>query len=114
MKRHELTKEQAMKLAKQSGRKIIEPVMILAIWGYYKDSMGKPGENDRGLYDDAMFFTGPSLFIAVNANTDPSKYKSHIANLIPGLHYYKKGMYILQGRMHIRHSVPIRLTNHHR
>ncbi|MGN6438391.1 MAG: hypothetical protein ACTHMM_17745 [Agriterribacter sp.] len=74
-----------------------EMVFFFAIRGYYLNSMGKPGQNDRGLYDDAIFLVGPNLFIACNGNTDPSRYrpatktKQGIATLEPGLHYFKKG-----------------------
>lgn len=76
---------------KIKGYSFPEPVYIVAIRGYYLNSMGKPGENDRGIYDDAIFLVGPNLFLAFNANTDPSKYKPGVATLVPGLHYYKKG-----------------------
>jgi lysozyme len=93
MKRPALTIEQAREIIKTSGKTIAAPIMLLAIRGYYKNRMGKPGENDRGIYDDAMFLIGPALFLAVNANTDPSRYKPGIAKLVPGLHYYKKGLH---------------------
>jgi lysozyme len=55
--------------------------------------MSKSGTNSRGIYDDAMFLIGPDLFLSFNANTDPSVYRKGIPSLIPGLHYYKKGMH---------------------
>lgn len=66
-------------------------VAIVGIRGYYEDTMGKPGQNDRGIYDDAIILIGPNYFKAFNGNTDPSKYKALIGTLAPGLHYYKKG-----------------------
>lgn len=68
-----------------------ESVKLVGIRGYYKDSMGKPGENDIGIYDDAIFLIGPDIFLPFNANTDPSKRRPGIAKLVPGIHYYKKG-----------------------
>jgi lysozyme len=71
--------------------RVPEPVKLVGIRGYYKDTMGKPGENDRGIYDDAIFLIGPTVFFAFNANTDPSIFRAGIAKLMPGIHYYKKG-----------------------
>lgn len=66
-------------------------VYLVGIRGYYKDSMGKKGVNDLGIYDDAMFVIAPKIFKSFNANTDPSKVVKGIATLIPGVHYFKKG-----------------------
>lgn len=46
---------------------------IFAVRAYRRDSMGKPGVNDFGIWDDAMFYVGPKTFLAENANTDPSR-----------------------------------------
>lgn len=66
-------------------------VMLIGIRGYYKDTMGKPGENDRGIYDDCMCVSWPDGFVTFNANTDPSVYRKGIAKLKPGTYPYKKG-----------------------
>jgi len=73
-------------------------VFIVAFRGYYQDTMGKPGVNDRGIYDDCMCVVAPNYFSTFNANTDPSVYRDAvvgnrqgIATLVPGLHYFKKG-----------------------
>ncbi len=50
-------------------------VIIVGIRGYYEDSIGKPKQNDRGVYDDAIFIVTPKYFGAFNANTDPSTYR---------------------------------------
>jgi lysozyme len=68
------------------------PVVVVGVRGYYLNSMGKPGINDRGLYDDMIAVCTPTLFAAFNGNTDPSKYRkgsgrgSHkgMARLKPG------------------------------
>lgn len=64
---------------------------ILAVRGYYRDSMGEAGENDRGLYDDAMFVITRTEFRSFNANTDPSRFRKGIATLLPGVHPYRLG-----------------------
>lgn len=64
---------------------------VLGVRGYYRDTMGEPGVNDRGLYDDAIFVVGPETFVAFNANVDPSAFRKGIASLAPGWHPYKPG-----------------------
>lgn len=67
------------------------PVVFLGIRGYYRDSMGAAGRNDRGIYDDAIFIVSQNTFAAFNANTDPSVTRPGVATLVPGVHLYKKG-----------------------
>lgn len=52
------------------------PVVVVGIRGYYRDTLGKPGVNDRGMYDDAIFLDLPDATIAFNANTDPSRVRA--------------------------------------
>ena len=83
-------------------------VILVGVRGYYRDSMGDVGKNDRSIYDDAMFVVvnhtlpvgaaGDIIesgdFFSFNANTDPSysdKQKPDVAVLCPSVHLYKQG-----------------------
>jgi lysozyme len=66
-------------------------VFLVGVRGYYRDTLGKPGVNDLGIYDDALFIVGPETFAAFQANTDPSARKPGIASLLPGVHLFKPG-----------------------
>lgn len=75
-----------------------DPICLLGVRGYYKDSMGKPGVNDRGIYDDAIFVVGPECHVAFNANTDPTaQFKENVATLCPGIYEYQKGLHGISG-----------------
>ena len=67
------------------------PVILIGVRGYYRDSMGVAGKNDRGIYDDAIFVVAPDCFASFNANTDPSVIRQGIATLVPGVHLYRPG-----------------------
>lgn len=75
------------------------PVCVLAVRGYYLDTMGVKGKNDRGIFDDAAFVHSPTLFSSVNWNTDPAYYRKGrgtgsskgIASLKLGTWNYKIG-----------------------
>ena len=69
------------------------PVRLLGIRGYYKQTMGNPVTNDRGVYDDAIFILSPELFAGYNANTYPSVTRDGVAVLKPGVYLYKIGMH---------------------
>lgn len=61
-------------------------VVLVGVRGYYANTFGKPYLNDRNFYDDALFVVTPDLFMAFNANVDPSKYRSGIATLVEGIY----------------------------
>jgi len=88
------TRSQIISLAKKSWPKSNGPfpdVLVIGIRGYYLNTMGKPGVNDRGIYDDAVFVVGPETFASFNANVDPSAFRKGIATLIPGWYPYRPG-----------------------
>lgn len=51
------------------------PFHVAGFRGYYKNTLGAPGVNDRGVYDDAKFLITPEHFFPFNANCDPSSYR---------------------------------------
>lgn len=69
----------------------VNPVVLVAVRGYYLDSMGKPGVNDRGIYDDAVFVVSPTTFTSFNFNVDPSIHRPGIASILPGVHWFRRG-----------------------
>lgn len=67
-------------------------VALVGSRGYYRDTMGAPGKNDRGIYDDALFLVSPETFSAFNANTDPTAQpRAGLAVLRAGLWRYRVG-----------------------
>jgi len=88
----------ALKAWKEAGRKAEEfpTTYVFASRAYYRDSMGKPGVNDVGIYDDAIFIVTPGDFTAWNANTDPSRYgwnggaKKYMARLATGVWSFRR------------------------
>jgi hypothetical protein len=55
--------------------RVLHPLVVVGLRGYYRDSLGAPGVNDRGIYDDALFVHSPSAMAAFNGNTDPTAYR---------------------------------------
>lgn len=87
--RPKATRDQWLKAARpiwkreRPGKDFPEAVVV-ACPGYYLNTMGKPGVNDRGINDDAFAIIGPDVFITFNGNVDPSIYRPEIATLKPG------------------------------
>lgn len=72
------------------------PLIVVGRRGYYRDSMGAPNVNDRGIYDDAVFIHTPSVFAAYNGNTDPSTYRpGHGTGASKGMASLKPGAWFV-------------------
>ena len=81
-----------------AARRKMPRVVILGVRGYFQDSMGVKGQNDRGIYDDAAFIYSPLYFRSFNFNTDPSRHGMNeegkgLAVLQPGIWDYKIGIH---------------------
>jgi len=80
-----------------------DAVVLVGIRGYYQDSMGVKGKNDRGMYDDALIWLNIATgFIATyNGNCDPSAYRKGtgrgsekgMASLKAGAWRYQPGLH---------------------
>lgn len=74
------------------------PVILFASRGYYRNTMGRRGVNDFGVYDDACWIVTPSGGVhAYNWNCDPSKVgwnagvDKYYAQLAPGVWPFRQG-----------------------
>lgn len=91
--RPQIGSDEALTLIRQAG--VNDTVSLLGIRGYYRDTMGAVGVNDRNIYDDCIVAVSPTAFATFNANTDPSVTRKHVAVLLPGVWRYKKGKHKL-------------------
>jgi lysozyme len=83
-----------------------DALVLLGVRGYFRDSMGKPGVNDRNIYDDAIFVVSGRVYATFNANTDPSVAREGVAVLAPGVWPYKQGWHRMQYRA-LRQAGPV-------
>ena len=89
-KRPQIARIECERIVRAHG---IEGTAIVGVRGYYQESMGVPGLNDRGMYDDCIAVVSPWAFAAFNANTDPSVFKKGVASLRPGVWRYRVGVH---------------------
>lgn len=67
---------------------------LVFVRGYFLDSMGEKGKDDRNIYDDACFLYTPTIFESYNANTNPSvaiRNGKALAELITGQYKFYRG-----------------------
>src|SRR5262245_46748936 len=73
------------------------PVRILGVRGYYRNTLGRLGVNDFGVFDDAGFLITPDKVISFNWNCDPIKtgwnpgVSKFFAQLMPGVWPFRQG-----------------------
>lgn len=111
MKTPRLPEEEIRSILKANGIPEDE-VAMLAIRGYFLDSMGAPKENDRRIYDDAIFVVWPDGVARYQANTDPNGYRKGsgtgaskgMAMLKTGIHIFGKGLH--KGALAFRQCEP--------
>ena len=90
------------------------PVVLVGIRGYFLDSVGVVGKNDRQRFDDAHFLVWPDGVARFLANTDPNGYrggkgtsdaKKGMATLASGVWIYGTGLH--KGRKGFRQCEPV-------
>lgn len=105
--RPKLSRAEILRIIKH--RKPKTKTILIGIRGYYLDSMGKKGSNDRGSYDDAVILVrmdknGIAEVSQFNANTDPSVYRKSIATLKSDNYKYVVGVHGLSKPEHRRYE----------
>lgn len=89
--RPRITRAEVEKLLARN--RVERDVALVGIRGYYLNTLGAPGQNDRGIYDDAICVISQQAFVTFNANVDPSVHRRAIAVLQPGVWLYKLGIH---------------------
>jgi len=93
-------RDETLKQLKAAG--VSDPVCLVGIRGYFRDTIGAVGKNDLNRFDDAIILVSPNLHAAWNANVDPSrlgynaKAEKQMAQLKPGVYRYRLGKHGLR------------------
>lgn len=113
-KRPQLNAEEMLAWAYENDLdRSFDGVILLSIRGYYLDSMGVPGQNDRNMYDDAVAVLEIKDMRVVkmytfNFNVDPSERRNGMAFILPDVYKYQKGKHRGQ-YWALRQASPVRL-----
>ena len=81
------------------------PIMAFSVRGYYQDTMGEPGQNDFGIFDDACFLVdlredeGKRIIGRYRWNTDPSR-SGHNPGVGKGYAILQPGVWPVYRGMH--------------
>jgi hypothetical protein len=89
--RPEMVRSFAELLLRRAG--VTKLPALLGRRGYYRDTMGAPGINDIGIYDDAIVLVTPTAYATFNANVDPAKVRDGMAHLEAGVYSYRIGIH---------------------
>lgn len=94
MKTPQIPAAEVIAILKANGCNMDE-ACVLAIRGYYLDSEGKPGVNDRRIYDDALAIYHPHRgLLTYQSNTDPNGYREgHGTGSAKGMAMLKPGVW---------------------
>lgn len=106
-----LTRDKVEEILAKHGLDPSTEVCVVLIEAYYLNTMGKPGQNDIGIYDDAAFIIGPDVFMKFNANTDPSRRRRAMADLDPGVWLYKLGIHGLSKPKHKQYEALVQAAD---
>lgn len=87
-KRPGMTRQYVTERLQEHG--CVAPLAILVRRGYF-DSLGEPGKNDVGIYDDAAAIISHRGLWTFNANADPAHEAPGTAVLQPGKYLYCLG-----------------------
>ena len=91
-----ITRDRALALIAKHGLDLEkEKVILIGVRGYFLNTMGRRGQNDYGIFDDAFIWLDLEKCYTYNGNTDPSRQYHRVATLKAGIWTYLKGIHPL-------------------
>ena len=86
------TKQESLDILSKHGLTLeTNKLLMLAVRGYYANTFGVKGKDDRRVYDDALFIIAENYYTALQWNTNPSpSYRYGLAELLTGVYDVKK------------------------
>lgn len=96
--RPNISRARVLEILKANGIDLaVVKLAVVAIRGYYLNTMGVLAKNDRGIYDDCIVVITDKICVPFNGNTDPSAFRPRtskqqgMATLKLGVHWYHRG-----------------------